>query len=81
MHVIPPVVDLHRGLEHPTLPPILLRAWLQCPVPVGLGSEGSELVVIWFSEECQHESIEQIVFRAVRGLPWDDLAEGFNEWS
>jgi hypothetical protein len=58
LHVIPPVVDLHRGPEYAILPPVLLRTWLQCSVPVGLGSEGSELVVIWFSEECQHESIE-----------------------
>ena len=80
LHVIPPTVDLRRGPEYPTLPPVLLRTWLLCSVPVGRSSEGSELVVIWFSEECQHESIEQIVFRAIRGLPWDDLAEGFSEW-
>jgi hypothetical protein len=76
VHVIPPVVHFHHGPEHPTLPPILLWARLDCPVAVGLGSDGSDLVVVWFSDECQRESIEQIVFRAVQGLPWDDLAEG-----
>ncbi len=72
-HLIPPVVD-GRDPKHPRLPPALLRAWLNCYRPINPEFHGSELVVVWFAEECHTEPIADVVFRAVRGLPWEELA-------
>jgi hypothetical protein len=76
-HLIPPEVDA-RDPRHPALPPALLRAWLWCGEPIDPAYMGSELVVVWFSEECLDEPIAEMVLRAVRGLPWDQLADDFN---
>jgi hypothetical protein len=39
---------------------------------------GSELVVVWFADECHAEPIVDVVFRAVRALPWEQLAADFD---
>ena len=77
VHLIPPAVDVSDP-DHPTLPPVILRAWLICYEPIDKAYMGSELVVVWFAEECHSESIENIVCEAVRELPWDELACDFN---
>lgn len=76
-HLIPPEVDI-RDPNHPTLPPALLRAWLWCGEPIDPRFMGSHLVVVWFDRECLDEPIADVVFRAVRRLPWDQLADDFN---
>jgi hypothetical protein len=76
-HLIPPVADA-RVPEHPVLPPVVLKAWLTCNEPVDPSFMGSELVVIWFQDECHAEPIADVVFRAVRGLPWEQLAADFD---
>jgi len=76
-HLIPPKVD-DRDPKHPGLPPALLRAWLWCSEPIDQTFMGSELVVVWFAEECLHVPIAEVVLRAVYGLPWDQLADDFN---
>jgi len=76
-HLIPPEVDT-RDPRHPALPPALLRAWLWCGDPIDPKFMGSELVVVWFASECLDEPIVEVVFRSVRGLQWDELAEDFN---
>ncbi len=78
-HLIPPAVD-DRNPKHPLLPPTCLRAWLTCDVPINHGFMGSSLVVVWFADECYAEPIFDVVFRAVRGLPWEELAQDFNNW-
>ncbi len=78
IHVIPPVVDT-RDPKHPQLPSVMLRAWLTCYQSIDPNSDGSELVVVWFSNECHMDSIGDVVHRAIRGLAWDQLAAGF-EW-
>lgn len=76
-HLIPPVID-DRDPAHPVLPTACLRAWLTCFQPVNPAFMGSELVVVWFAGECHAEPITDVVFRAVRGLPWEQLAEDFD---
>ena len=56
----------------PALPPAVLRAWLWCGEPIDPAFMGSQLVVVWFAEECLDEPIVEVVLRAVRGLAWDD---------
>ena len=76
-HVIPPAMDL-ADPAHPVLPPARFRAWLTCYEPVDPVFMGSHLVVLWFAEECHNEPLADVVFRAVRGLPWETLAEDFD---
>jgi len=76
-HLIQPVIE-RKDPEHPRLAPVLLRAWLTCNEPVNPNFMGSELVVVWFSEECHLDSIDNIVSRAVCGLPWEQLAGDFD---
>jgi hypothetical protein len=77
LHLIPPTVD-QSDPAHPMLPPILLRAWLSCNKPANSAFMGSQLVVVWFTEECDSEPIADIVSRAVRDLPWEQLAGDFD---
>ena len=77
IHLIPPEVDNHDS-EHPVLPEVCLRAELVCFEPIDQAFMASDLVVVWFDDECHTEPIEDVVFRAVRGLPWKDLARDFD---
>ena len=77
VHVIPPVIDDSHP-AHPRLPPILLRAWLTCNEPIQPKFMGSDLVVVWFGLDCHNEKMSDIVFQAVRGLPWEQLARDFD---
>ena len=76
-YLIPPVVD-DRDPAHPVLPSTCLRAWVWCNDPIDPAFMGSNLVVVWFADECHAEPIADVVFRAVRGLPWGKLAENFD---
>jgi hypothetical protein len=78
VHLLPPAVD-ERDPEHPVLPSVCLRGSLLCVRPIDTVFMASSLVVVWFVEECHAEPIEDVVFRAVRELPWEQLAEDF-EW-
>src|SRR5262249_6861667 len=73
-HLIPPVIDA-RDPAHPVLPPVCLRAWVWCNDPIDPAFMGSALVVVWFADECHAEPIADVVFRAIRGLPWEQFAE------
>ena len=76
VHLLPPPVNT-TDPAHPVLPPVQLWAWLTgCPVRESFMA--SELVVAWFAGECENEPLAQVVFRAVRALPWDELAEDFD---
>jgi hypothetical protein len=77
VHLIQPTLNL-TDPAHPALPPVLMRAWLVCFNPVDPAFMGSELVVDWFTAECHTEAIADVVFRAVRGLPWEQLARDFD---
>lgn len=76
-HLIAPNIDL-RDAKHPQLPPVGLRVWLTCYEPVDPAFMGSELVVVWFEQECHHEPISKVVYRAIRSLAWDRLAADFD---
>jgi hypothetical protein len=76
-YVIPPVLDL-RDPAHPVMPPAQFRAWLTCYEPINPEFMGSHLVVLWFSDECHSEPLAEVVFRAIRGLPWEQLAQDFD---
>lgn len=76
-HLIPPVLD-DRDPAHPVLPPVCLRAWVRCNDPIDPAFMGSALVVVWFASDCHAEPIANVVFRAIRGLPWEQFAEDFD---
>ena len=75
-YLIPPVID-DSDPVHPVLPPVCLRAWVWCNDPIDPAFMGSHLDVVWFADECHAEPIADVVFRAIRGLPWERLAEDF----
>ena len=77
IHLITPTVD-HTDPAHPKLPPVLLRAWLTCNEPIHPKFMASELVVLWFTHHCHSDPISDIVFQAIRGLPWKQLARDFD---
>ena len=77
VHLIPPTLDV-KDPAHPVLPPILLRAWLTCHEPINPTFMGSDLVVVWMTDECHAQPISDVVFAAVRGLPWERLAQDFD---
>ena len=76
-YLFPPVID-NRDPAYPVLPPACLRAWVWCNDPIDPAFMGSELVIVWFADECHAELIADVVFRAIRGLPWEQLAEDFD---
>lgn len=79
VHVIPPEIDTSDPL-HPTLPPVRFTAWLCDHLPVREPNAGSELVVVWFGEECGDQPLDRLVGDAVRALPWETLAQDFEGW-
>ena len=76
-HLVPPVID-ERDPKHPRLPSACLQAWVWCNDPIDPAFMGSALVVVWFADECLADTIADVVFRAIRGLPWEQLAEDFD---
>jgi hypothetical protein len=76
-HVIPPVINISDP-AHPHLPPVLWRAWFFCTEPIDKRFMASELVVVWFTEECYDRPIAEVVFEAIHALPWDELAQDFD---
>jgi hypothetical protein len=78
-YVIPPSVD-ESDPEHPRLPPVRFTAWLTCYRPVVETYAGSELVVVWFREECDGVPIDQVIHEGVRAIPWEEVADDFAGW-
>jgi len=79
VHVIPPVID-ESDPAHPALPRLRFTAWLCCYQPIREPNAGSELVVVWFREECPGEPLDKVVGDAIRSLPWVELARDFEGW-
>ncbi|MEQ8789871.1 MAG: hypothetical protein RIC55_26490 [Pirellulaceae bacterium] len=79
VHVIPPAIN-ESDRTHPVLPRVRFTVWLTCYQPIQEPNAGSELVVVWFREECAGEPLDEIVSSAIRSLPWDELAEDFAGW-
>jgi hypothetical protein len=79
VYVIPPEIN-ESDPAHPVLPKMRFTAWLTCYKPIAEPNAGSELVVVWFREECPGEPLEKIVGDAIRSLPWEELAEDFEGW-
>ena len=77
VHLIPPSVD-DSDPAHPKLPPVLLRARLICNQPINPKFMASALLVLWFRQDCHNETIANVVFQAIHGLPWDQLARDFD---
>src|SRR5262245_41938012 len=69
VYVIPPAVN-ESDPAHPVLPQVRFTAWLCCYQPIAEPNAGSELVVVWFREECPGEPLDKIVGDAIRSLPW-----------
>jgi hypothetical protein len=76
VHVIPPVVN-EKDPDHPRLPRVQFAAHLYCDEPIDEQNDASELVVVWFQEECPNEPLDRVIWQAIRSLPWNDLAEDF----
>lgn len=79
VYVVPPAISLLNH-EHPVLPAVRFTAWLTCYQPIKEINAGSELVVVWFREECSDEPLEDIVYDAIRSLSWEELARDFEDW-
>lgn len=59
------------------LPEITYHAWLTSD-PIGGESCGSELVVVWFEHKAAGTGVLGVVERAVRDLPWEQLAKDYD---
>ena len=79
VHLIPPLVD-RSDPAHPTLPRVELTAWLTCYRPIAEPNAGSELVVVWYRDEFPGLALDGVVYEAIRGLAWEELAEDFEGW-
>jgi len=77
VHLIRPEVD-KSDPDHPVLPPVLLRAYLTCSEPIGPAFDGSGLAVVWLTDACHSDSIEDLVARAIKDLAWEELATDFD---
>jgi hypothetical protein len=55
-----------------------MRARLTCYQPINPKFMASSLLVVWFCQDCHNETIANIVFQAIHGLPWDELARDFD---
>ena len=64
----PPRVDLPR---------IEICTWLQSKTTFEKWSMGSELVVIWYRDNWQNESLYEVVYEGIRKVPWPDHAEDY----
>ncbi len=73
----PTAVD-DRDPEDPVLPSVCLRASVVGVEPIDPAFMASSLVVLWFVEDCHAEPIRDLVFRVLRGLPWEQLAQDFD---
>jgi hypothetical protein len=79
VHIIPPAID-DSDPTHPVLPRVRFTVWLTCYQPIKEPNAGSELVVVWFREECSGEPLDKIIGDAIRSLPWEELAQDFEGW-
>jgi hypothetical protein len=79
VYVVPPAIN-ESDPKHPVLPPVRFTAWLCCYQPIKEPNAGSELVVVWFQEECTDEPLDEIVHDAIRSLAWEELAQDFEGW-
>ena len=75
-YLMPPSISNEGG--YPALPPVECSVWLSDDVtPITRSGDGSELVVVWYREDCDSESVVSIVSNAVRGVDWNGLASDF----
>lgn len=79
VYVVPPAIN-DSVPKHPLLPRLRFTAWLSCYQPIKEPNAGSELVVVWFREDCADEPMDKIVHDAIRSLLWDELAQDFEGW-
>ena len=73
--LMPPSISTEKG--YPSLPPVECWVWLSHHAPITEAGDGSELVVVWYREDCDSDSVVSIVSKAVRGLDWNSLASDF----
>ncbi len=62
------------------LKPIINSVWLSSSEPVDINdklSDGSELVLMWFSEGQPDKSIQEIIIEGVGDIKWEDFSESF----
>jgi len=69
-----------RYISENVLKPIINSVWLSCSEPVDGNdkiSDGSELVLMWFSGEQLDKSIQEIIIEGVGDIKWEDFADSF----
>ena len=62
------------------LKPIINSVWLSSSEPVDVNdklSDGSELVLMWFSEGQPDKSIQEIIIEGLGDIIWEDFSESF----
>lgn len=60
------------------LKPVINSVWLSSSKPVkDTEADGADLVVMFFSEENENMTIQEIILEGVRDIPWEKLATDF----
>jgi hypothetical protein len=60
------------------LKPVINSVWLSSSVPIkDTKANGADLVVMFFSEENDDMTIQEIILNGVRDIPWEKLATDF----
>jgi hypothetical protein len=64
--------------EEGPLKPVINSVWLSSYKPVkDTKADGADLVVMFFSQENEDLTIQQIILNGVRDVPWEKLATDF----
>jgi len=60
------------------LKPVINSVWLSSSKPIkDTKADGSDLVVMFFSQENEDMTIQEIILNGVRDIPWEKLATDF----
>lgn len=66
--------------EHPPhveLPGIEIQGWFTSDPPVQSGEYSTELVIIWYRDQWQEESLYSVVYDGIRSVRWIEFATEF----
>jgi len=72
LKIKPTFKEFHQGFKE-----YCFSVWLTSSVPIDSKYDGSELVVIWFSDIAPGTSIKEIVQNGVRSINWKENAHDF----
>ena len=59
------------------LKPIINSVWLSSSEAIDAKSDGSDLVIMWFSNDQLDKTIQEIIIAGVGDLKWENFADDF----